>query len=523
MRITENQIVRSFLTRTAQTLARMANAQERIASGKKILRPSDDPRGLSKSLAVRSDLRTTATYADNASSASTFMSLTETSLQELSDLLSRAKSTMLEGANGTSGGVAHDALARDVRAMIDEALLIANRKVGGRSLFAGHRTRSTPYVATDAGVRYDGDAGSIIEELGPGLRVAVNLTGPDALQTIPSRILGDVDLDPSVSRVTRLVDLNAGIGVMTGRVRITDSNGVAADLDLLAAETIGEVLDAINNAGTAIVATLAADGSGLVLTDTGGGASFSVEDIEGGTFAAELGIAETSDTGTITGQDLDPAVTDNTPLALLRRGAGLGPGTITIRNSGDDEDLQVQIDPSLANTVGDLRALIDNARTPDGKWLGVRTSIEGPFLALESVRLHTTLSVVDDGGGTFASSLGVGGTGRAEDVFMLLRNAAEALDAGDQRGIESLIASFSAAIEQTAGVRGTYGARARQVIQVAANLSDQKVDLTIRLSDIEDADLTEAAMDLAKAETVYTASLSTGTRVLGTNLFDYIR
>ena len=90
MRVTENLIMQNFLQRTASTLSTMARAQEQISSGKKLLRPSDDPRALAKSLSVRSDLRRVATYADNASAASAFMSLTESSRKGVSDLVYRA-------------------------------------------------------------------------------------------------------------------------------------------------------------------------------------------------------------------------------------------------------------------------------------------------------------------------------------------------------------------------------------------------------------------------------------------------
>jgi flagellin-like hook-associated protein FlgL len=45
----------------------------------------------------------------------------------------------------------------------------------------------------------------------------------------------------------------------------------------------------------------------------------------------------------------------------------------------------------------------------------------------------------------------------------------------------------------------------------------------MRLADIEDADLAQAAIELTQAETVYNASLAAGSRLLQLNLFNYIR
>ena len=47
--------------------------------------------------------------------------------------------------------------------------------------------------------------------------------------------------------------------------------------------------------------------------------------------------------------------------------------------------------------------------------------------------------------------------------------------------------------------------------------------MTIRLSDIEDADLSEASIQLTEAQTVYQASLTASARLLQMNLFNYIR
>jgi len=173
--------------------------------------------------------------------------------------------------------------------------------------------------------------------------------------------------------------------------------------------------------------------------------------------------------------------------------------------------------------VGELIDLIGAAETPEGTNLGIRGSLEDGRLVLRSIRPHTAISVSDDVAGSSASALGVAGVGEAKDVFRLLEEAAQAVDAHDHDGIDSMIRAFTEAIERTAGVRGSYGARARQVLAVGQNLEDQNLDLTIRLSDVEDADLAKAVIDLAKSEAIYNASLATGTRMLNLSIFNYIR
>ncbi|MGQ0720053.1 MAG: flagellin N-terminal helical domain-containing protein [Candidatus Eiseniibacteriota bacterium] len=522
MRVTENLMLRSFLARTGGSLSTIAEWQNRISTGRRLLRASDDPLALSKALAARADLRETEAYRDNTSHAATHMSVTESALAETSDLLSRAKEIVLQGMSDTSevGGIGP--LARELRSMIDELSLIANREVAGRRLFAGTETRSAPYTSSGGAWAYRGNDGVLLEEIGPGLRVGINLTGPDAFETVPSRILGAVDLDPAVSGITPLAELFGGRGVNGGHIRITDSNGVSADLDLAAAVNVGQVIAAINNAGTAIIASVTPDGKSVQLQDTGGGPTFSVTDLYGGTLAQGLGLATTSSTGAITGLDLDPEVTENTAVALLFGGAGLGTGAITVHNDSEAETRSAVIDLASVNTVGDILDAVSGATTVAGAPLDVRASIRGSSITLESVRLHTRLSVSDQSGAV-AQTLGVLGVGEARDVFRLLEDAARAIETRDHDTIQGLLAEIDLAVDNTAGVRGTYGARARQVITLGRNLDGQAVDLTIRLSDIEDADLAQAALELNQAQTVYNAALAMGARMFDRNLFDFVR
>lgn len=523
MRITENRLSGNFLAHAQAALARMAAAQERISSGSRILRPSDDPSGIARSLALRSDLRRTDAYRENASAATAFMSLTESSLQELSDHLSHAKELLVQGLNDPIESEGADAIALELRAMVDAALVVANREVGDRSLFGGQSTIGRPWAKAGGQVVYRGDRGDILEELGPGLRVAVNLPGESVFEVVPASIANGVDLDPALSRITALADLNGGAGASGGHLRITDSNGVVVDVDLMAAGNLGAVIDGINNAGTAVVASLAPDGKSILLTDTAGGASFSVEDTLGGDLAKSLGIATTSTTGTIRSADLDPVATANTPVSHLLGGAGIAPDPWILQVEVDGQLLRASVDPSGANTLGDLIRLVETARDPSGAALDLTARLENGALVVESKRPGATFVIQDTvNGGAGATALGLAGRGEPRTIFALFEDVAAAVESRDTDRMDALMRSLQEAIDRTSGVRAAYGARSRQALLIAQNLDDRSVDLTLRLADVEDADLAKEAVELARAETVYNASLSTGTRLLERSLFDYL-
>ncbi|MDR1382835.1 MAG: flagellar filament capping protein FliD [Planctomycetaceae bacterium] len=89
-----------------------------------------------------------------------------------------------------------------------------------------------------------------------------------------------------------LKNLNGGEGVQRGQIRITDRNGDKATIDLRAAVTMQDVLDAINN-NTDISVRAEVDGDALKLTDLTGQTTSNliVQEVSGGTTAASLGLS----------------------------------------------------------------------------------------------------------------------------------------------------------------------------------------------------------------------------------------
>src|SRR5262249_33946055 len=123
-----------------------------------------------------------------------------------------------------------------------------------------------------------------------------------------------------------LADLNGGQGISRGKIVVTDSGGRSATIDLSKTLTINEVIDAINNNGTAQV-TASVQGSKLVVTDTAGGNGMRISDATGYSTATSLGIVGTAAGTTITGTTVY-SLASTTPLSELNDGNG-----VSIRNS----------------------------------------------------------------------------------------------------------------------------------------------------------------------------------------------
>lgn len=246
-----------------------------------------------------------------------------------------------------------------------------------------------------------------------------------------------------VDRSTFLSSLNGGTGVAAGRIRITDQSGDAEEVDLTAARTIQDVLDAINTqSGIEVRARIdPTNGDRLILEDQSGGTgTLRVEEISGGQTAADLGLLGESATGSIVSHDLvflasatrldslndgngvrrtdgttdfritladgaafdvnlSERLSDDTPLSILNSGSGVPAGSIRLTNRAG---VTIDLDLSAAQTLGDMRTAIQAA----GIDLTVTYNGAGLLIADASTGDGETQVEEISGGGT-ADALGI--------------------------------------------------------------------------------------------------------------------
>ena len=214
-----------------------------------------------------------------------------------------------------------------------------------------------------------------------------------------------------------LTRLNGGTGVDRGSISITDRDGVNSVVDLSGANTVQDVIDAINDGGVAaeVTAALNTSGNGMVLTDTSGGSgNFIVADVGGTTMAADLGITVNDTVTQVASGDLNRAfMNENIRLATLNAGRGVGQGIFRITNSlGATAD----VDLTQGNEVT-LQDVIDEINS---KGIGVTASINatGDGLLLTDTNGGGSLLTVADTSGSAASKLGIAGTAATGTTYI---------------------------------------------------------------------------------------------------------
>lgn len=186
MRISTSEIFKSGIGAIQGQQTELARTQQQLATGRRMLAPSDDPGGAVQALKLRERLGELDQYGRNASLATARLGQSETALGQMSQILDRARELTVQAANATQTDESRAAIAREIRQLADGLVDIGNARDGaGEYLFAGFRTAAQPFVrGADGRVQYLGDAGARRVALSADRTVAVGDSGA-AFMSVP--------------------------------------------------------------------------------------------------------------------------------------------------------------------------------------------------------------------------------------------------------------------------------------------------------------------------------------------------
>ncbi len=171
MRISAKIMAEHIKVNLAKQSTQLMETQLKLASGKRINKPSDDPIGIGKVLDYRTTLQTIDQYRENILDAKTRVQYTEAVLAQVNDFVEQAKK--IASNPGTEDKTA---FAQEIGNIRQQVLGLANSKYGANYLFAGHLSDSAPFDLTSP-YTYQGDNGSHQVVVGAGITVKIEADG----------------------------------------------------------------------------------------------------------------------------------------------------------------------------------------------------------------------------------------------------------------------------------------------------------------------------------------------------------
>ena len=144
-RVTDSSQAAVLNARINTNRARVEVARERISSGKRINRPSDDPFGADAVLRLRTSLSSVQRFQENSRVVKENLEVSDGALEGYQQLLDRARALLTQGASDSTSPANKASIAAEIDSIRQQALSIANLSSGGRYLFGGTRQSSAPY------------------------------------------------------------------------------------------------------------------------------------------------------------------------------------------------------------------------------------------------------------------------------------------------------------------------------------------------------------------------------------------
>jgi flagellar hook-associated protein 3 FlgL len=450
-------------------MARLVRAQEQVATGKRILRPSDDAAGTSISQSFLRQIAQVDGWLESVGGARTRLSAASSRLQDASGILTEARSIATASMNGTLSPADRLGYASQLEQMAVNLVEIGNSSFGDRYLFSGTASTTKPFdiVDTPDGKRvvYHGDEGRSTALVGRDVEIDTSLPGSEVFAS--SDPTGTTYAGLTGAKPGTSADMGTGyetLAIRTGAVTGLPQEGIVVSGD---ATIIGDhalVVDAA--AGTVQL------GSGSAVSiETPLPASLEVRDADGSVLTLDLtGWTGVGFSGVATGQgevSLD--------------------GTSWTAFNGTETNLQLTDDASGAVVHVDL-----TGATRAGE---------------ETLVFEGTTNVID-------TLLGMAHDLRNDqdlDPAALLDSMSLRLDelvAGQDRLLVSL---------------GDLGSRQSRLDRADQRLGDLRIQLQGLESEVTDADLSEVVLDMSRAEQTLQVAQATGARLLQQSLLNYLR
>ncbi|QJQ94409.1 MULTISPECIES: flagellar hook-associated protein FlgL [Halomonadaceae] len=163
---------------------------QQMATGRRVVNPSDDPQAASRALGVSQSIAVTQQYTDTRIMAKNTLSQTASVINSVTDGITSARTLIVQGNNGTLSNADRQSIASELDGIYQTMLGLANTTNGnGDYLFGGFKNDEPPFkmASVDDGpdfVEYQGDDNTQTLQVDPTRQMPVQENG--------AAIFGDV-------------------------------------------------------------------------------------------------------------------------------------------------------------------------------------------------------------------------------------------------------------------------------------------------------------------------------------------
>ncbi|MEP2652645.1 MAG: flagellar hook-associated protein FlgL, partial [Paraglaciecola sp.] len=192
MRISTAQLYDRSIQAVLDNQLDLSNVQQQLSSGKKILRPSDDPVGATQVIRLTEEIDLINQYKVNNDLLNSSLEQEETILSSINSAIDRARVLMVESGNGIMTSDDRNAIGIEIEQIRDQVFdLMNSQNSSGEYIFAGYQSSSPAfsYNASSSENKYsfEGDDGTSDIRISDTVSLQVNNTGAAVFENVEAR------------------------------------------------------------------------------------------------------------------------------------------------------------------------------------------------------------------------------------------------------------------------------------------------------------------------------------------------
>ena len=225
MRVTQAGFYNKATQQMGNQQAKVFETQAQLSSGKKILRPSDDPALASAINNLKSQMDTNQRYLTNLGRMNDTLKMQEASVSSSIEVVSRIKELSIQAANDTYSASDRKSLAIEVKELISSLADLGNmRGTDGAYLFSGFTQNQAPFKESSLGVvSYTGSPDYQRVLVDEGRSMQIGMPGSD--------VFGSVQHTDTKAGTTTSIDFFATLGSMYQALVNNDTTSIRDGLD----------------------------------------------------------------------------------------------------------------------------------------------------------------------------------------------------------------------------------------------------------------------------------------------------
>ncbi len=514
-----NPAAQVFLANVSSLTNQITQLTNETSSGLKISQPSDDPGDMVTLMQLRSEIDSNQQVTSDLTPILSNTQGAEQALQTAVDLINQATSIGTQGANSLTSATQNQALAEQVSSILQEVVGVANTQSNGQYLFSGDQPQSPSY------------------ELNSASRTGVTalLANPTATQQIADSNGSTFPVSLTAQQI--FDDQSAGVGFAGNAASLDNATTfLAAGTQTYTfnytdagdnAQSVSVVLNggATGINGTAVISQLNAGLAGTGITASMNAANGTVQFTSSGAFTVGVA-APTAGTSTVTTAASAVNTSQYNVESAAFSGAGntlSGADTFTLSNGTDTADVSLASGTTVAAAVNTINATLKAAGITNVSALAAG---DGTGISIQGA---SSFSVVDTTGGTNGTSPLFTTTGDVAvntaypgNVFYAVNSLLLGLQSNSQPAITAAVNSLELAGTYLNTQLSFYGSVQDRVQQAQTLATQQNTQLKTQLSNTEDADITQVAVQLTLDQTNLQAAMEAESQMPKTSLFNFL-